>query len=124
MATSRKNLSDRIAERMKQRGRYPAHRNRAVFLALREEIRAALSDGWSIRAVWETLHGEQRIAFGYDAFTAYVNKLIRAPAGTVSSPSVGHPHRTPVRPLDGPVIGASELPSFTHNPHRDPKDVI
>lgn len=134
MAKTPKTLSERIAERMSTRTPSLGHRNRAAFLALREEIRSALGEGWSIRVVWETLHEEKRIAFGYDAFTEYVRKLIRqAPARPVTSPATPATPTVDVRQAsastdartpDGPRVGTSELPSFKHNPHRDPKDVI
>lgn len=135
MAKPTKTLSERIAERMSTRTPSPGHRNRAAFLALREEIHAALDEGWSIRVVWETLHEEKRIAFGYDAFTEYVRKLIRqAPARPIASPAAlpapivdgrqASASAGDARASDGPKVGASELPSFKHNPHRDRKDVI
>lgn len=129
-----KTLTERIAERMGQREPSSYQRNRAAFLALRSEIRTALEDGWSMRAIWETLHAEKRLAFGYDAFTVYVKKLIKQPNPAVQSSSkpAVEPSKPPEKSGDGvagqvdtgPVVGKAELPSFRHNPNRDKKDLI
>ena len=72
-----KSLSERIAERVQARKLSKTGKNRAVFLALRSDIKQALDDGWPIKTIWETLYQEGKIAFGYDAFIGYVNRLIR-----------------------------------------------
>jgi hypothetical protein len=72
-------LSDRIAAFVKkksQRRPYGHARNRVVFLALREDIESALKNGWARKHIWETLHAEGKIGFGYDAFLAYVDQLV------------------------------------------------
>jgi Family of unknown function (DUF5338) len=50
--------------------------NRAAFLALRDEVKQALDDGWPIKEIWETLHEEGGIAFSYTVFCRYVKRLI------------------------------------------------
>lgn len=71
-----RSLSERVAQRARTKDASKPGRNRAVFLALRDDVRQALDDGWSVRAVWETLSAEGRIEVGYDAFLGYVNQLI------------------------------------------------
>jgi hypothetical protein len=73
-------LSKRIGEEARAKKRTPAGRNRAAFLAVREEIRSALDDGWPIKAIWTTLRKEGAIEFGYDAFIRYVDRLISSAA--------------------------------------------
>ena len=135
MAKPPKTLTERIAERARTRTPTRSHRNRAAFLAMRDEVRSALDEGWSIKVVWETLHEENRIGFGYDAFTRYVHKLIyKAPEPATKEPATkpeaggptkpAKPNQSAVTAPDGPKVGSSELPSFRHNPNRDPKDVI
>jgi hypothetical protein len=69
-------LSQRIAEHAKTKAPTVAGKNRAAFLAVREEVKGALDDGWPIKTVWETLREEGKIEFGYDAFIRYVDRLI------------------------------------------------
>ncbi|MDH0144414.1 TraK family protein [Aquipseudomonas alcaligenes] len=72
-------LSQRIAARVQLKpGASIAARNRSAFLAFREEIQQAYSDGWSLLAIWKLLHEEQRIPFTYQAFRRYARQLIDA----------------------------------------------
>jgi hypothetical protein len=69
---SRRALSERIAARATPAQRRRHHR--AQFLKVLPSIRAALGEGWSVRAVWETLHAEGSISFGYDALLDHLAK--------------------------------------------------
>ena len=69
-----KSLSDRIAERMSARKPTGAGKNRAEFLAMRNDVKKAMDDGWPVKVIWETLRDEGKISFGYDAFIGYVNE--------------------------------------------------
>jgi len=74
-----KSLSARIAERVARKKPAGNVRNRAAFLALRGEVKQAIDDGWPVKMIWETLHDEGRVAFSYQAFRGYVNRLILSP---------------------------------------------
>lgn len=107
--------------------------NRAAFLAQRDDIKEALTDGWPVKAIWKTLHDEGKISFGYDAFISYVNSLIRSPGepekATARPPASSQPapkKATPATPK--PVPSAShkpgEIPSFNFNPSPNKADLI
>lgn len=73
-------LSDRIASRIQRLPKAStAARNRSAFLSLREEIQQAYTDGWSLLAIWQALHDEQRVPFTYQAFRRYARQLIVSP---------------------------------------------
>ncbi|MDD2660669.1 MAG: TraK family protein [Methylococcales bacterium] len=72
-------LTERIAVRASTKKPTEGAKNRAAFLALRDEIKESLSDRWSIKIIWETLYEEKKISFSYQAFRKYVNQLIRLP---------------------------------------------
>jgi Family of unknown function (DUF5338) len=69
-----KSLSARIAQRKVQGARNG--KNRAAFLAVRDQVRRALDDGWSIFSIWETLHDEGKVAFSYESFRRFVNRFL------------------------------------------------
>lgn len=79
-----KRLTERIAALQQAQKPTRAGQNRAAFLALRDDIKEALDDGWPVKTVWQTLREEGKISFGYDAFISYVNQLIR----TTEKPTV------------------------------------
>lgn len=71
-----KNLSQRIAERIKNKRPTKKAKNRADFLVHKNDIELAIADGWAVKIIWETLFDEKKISFSYPAFNNYVNKLI------------------------------------------------
>ena len=91
-----KSLSARIAERVARKKPAGNVRNRAAFLALRGEVKQAIDDGWPVKTIWETLHDEEKIAFSYQAFRGYVNRLILSPpvnGEAASTPAVADQSR-------------------------------
>ncbi len=98
-----KSLSARIAERVARKKPARNVRNRAAFLALRGEVKQAIDDGWPVKTIWETLHDEEKVAFSYQAFRGYVNRLILLP------PANGDATRAPVV-ADQPRQAVSKLP--------------
>ncbi len=71
-----KTLSERIADQARQKKLSSPHGNRAVVLALRDDIECALNDGWSIHAIHITLRDEGRIDFSYQAFRRHVHRIL------------------------------------------------
>lgn len=90
----KKSLSVRVQERAQRV--LPAARNRAQILALRGEIAQALKDGCTLAMIWNTLHEEGTIEFGYETFRAHVRKLIRPHPETRPTPL---PAKTGSQPL-------------------------
>lgn len=71
-----KNLSQRIAERIRNKRPSKKGKNRADFLVQKKDIEQAIADGWAVRIIWETLVYEKKVSLSYPAFNNYVNKLI------------------------------------------------
>ena len=71
-----KNLSQRIAERLRNKKQTKHAKNRADFLVYKTEIEQAMKDGWSVKIIWGTLFDEKKITVSYPAFNNYVNKII------------------------------------------------
>ncbi len=58
-----------------------ANRHAVAFLAHKEEIIAALNDGWSARKIWEQMTKDKTVSMCYVSFCRHVNKTIRPRAG-------------------------------------------
>ena len=71
-----KSLSDRIATFMRKQPARKSGKTRASVIALRAEIQKALDDGWSVKAIWQTLHAEGSVEVGYHAFRRHVAALV------------------------------------------------
>jgi hypothetical protein len=68
-------LSERIAATAISKG-LQKDINRATFLALRDEIKHAMDEGWPVKRIWENLYKQGDIKFSYQSFIGYVNRLI------------------------------------------------
>src|SRR5687768_6533878 len=69
-------LTKRVAQFMQTRPARRSGKARAAVIALREQIREALDDGWSVKAIWQTLRAEGSVQVGYHAFRRYVAELV------------------------------------------------
>jgi len=47
-----------------------------------------MADGWNVMSIWETLHEEGKVNFGYEAFRKYVNRLILLPTPIVAATEI------------------------------------
>ncbi|MBP8170661.1 hypothetical protein CJF35_21345 [Pseudomonas lundensis] len=131
-----KRLTERIAAQMQAQKPARSGQNRAAFLALRDDITEALADGWPVKTIWQTLHEEGKISFGYDAFISYVNRLIRAPESTpepiTSAPQKAKPASSttqktaasPATPAAPTSSKPGEIPGFRFNPMPDPENLL
>lgn len=96
-------LSTRIARFVQTQPARRSGKGRAAVIALRGEIQDAVSDGWSVRAIWQTLHAEGAVQVGYHAFRRYVAELlpaqdrVRAPS---AAPALAHRPAAPVTRTD------------------------
>ena len=70
-------LSGRIAERAKKQRASKRERNRAVVLALRQEIHQAMADGWPVATIWRTLQEEKKVEENPDATFEILNNPSR-----------------------------------------------
>lgn len=56
----KKDISERLAEKMAKSDTRHAKRNLAIFFVLRDEINSAINKGWSVKDIWQLLHEEKR----------------------------------------------------------------
>lgn len=112
-----KTLSERIAERAREKSACTPHSNRAIILALRNDIQQALDDGWSVRAVYQTLYDESRVTFSYQAFRRYVNRIHLGKLATEKRPP-RQPNKTAFKSSAAPATG------FSFNPTPNKEELL
>ena len=125
-----KKLTELIAEeetKRKQKG--TGVKNRAVFLALREDIKEAMTDGWALKQIYRTLHTQKNITFSYQTFVNYANELILKPNQSlvISTQEVNAKtlEQEQTVPATEPVTKKPhELPGFTFDPIAKKEDLI
>lgn len=75
-----KNYPDQLGDWVKQRDATARDRNLVAFLAVRDDVHAALDAGYTAKTIWSNLHDSKRITVSYTAFLRYVKKfVIRTP---------------------------------------------
>lgn len=126
-----KSLSERIAQRVSARQPSRTGKNRASFLAVRDDVRQALDDGWPVKVIWDTLRDEGKIEFGYDAFIGYVNRLIRNTEMSPAKPpaeKADKPAPKGKAKNDAPQESKAEAPpsigGFYFNPKPNQEDLL
>ena len=125
-----KKLTELIAEeetKRKQKG--TGVKNRVVFLALREDIKEAMKDGWALKQIYRTLHTQKNITFSYQTFVNYANDLILKPKHSQvivkpedNTKTVGQEQT--VHTTEPITKKSYELPGFKFDPIAKKEDLI
>ncbi len=99
-----KPLSDSLTLFNEEKDRTPPY---VMFLAAKEEIEKALSEGWKVWRIWEVMTNDGRIRCGYTTFTKYVRDTITRRKQVENAPA--NKSETP-KPKDIPP-GATVAPN-------------
>ena len=125
-----------LGEWVKQRESTKRDKNLVAFLAVRDNVEEALEAGYSVTTIWTNMHGEKRVAFGYQTFLRYVNRYLRAgkkeSVDELSSrperPTFSTPARTgaTIAPTEAvpQVKAADKVLGFTFNAAPKKEDLI
>lgn len=120
----KKPLIETVITREQSPKRTSARKSKVKFLALREEISEALEKGWSLTAIWETLHDEGSFTATYNTFRLYVLKYLNCQlSGYSRKDSIDQRHK---KQVNKPVSKkkTDPIPSFTYNPIPDPEKLL
>ena len=110
-------LSERIAKNQRNKKGTDNSKNKVAFLALKQDIASAISDGWSMKAIWETLYSEKSISFSYKTFCQYVSRFIE----------ISHKPQTQENTREDEKAKSkspNEIRGFTFNPKPNPEELL
>lgn len=107
-------------------------KNVVAFLAVKSDIQAAISAGYSLMTIWAHLHAKGTIAYRYETFLKHVRRHLKAPSPGVNrqagmeamnpaepqAPSKTEPRATPHPPKPGPAAG------FIFNPIPNKEELL
>ena len=131
-----KKLTELIAQAEMQRQQQGTGiKNRSAFLALRDDIKEAMIDGWALKQIYRNLHTQQKITCSYQTFVNYANELILNPkqvSKTTTSPSLVNQDTQQEKPeqkaslnnTETTIKKPPELPGFIFNPIANKEDLI
>lgn len=109
-----KDYTERLGEWVKQSELTRRDRNVVAFLAVRNDVIAAVEAGYSVKTIWTHMRQEERITFSYDTFLNYVNRFLHS--SQASSLSVNHPVAKTQK--------NDKIEGFTFNPIPDEKELF
>lgn len=93
----KKSLTENTMTSKKSQQRTINRKNKVEFLALREDISEALEKGWSLTAIWDTLHDEGSFTATYNTFRLYVLKYLNGQlSGYSQKDSIDQRHKKQV----------------------------
>ena len=131
-----KHYSTRLAKWVERRESTKHEKNLVAFLAVRDDVEAALADGFAVRTIWLNMHEEGRVACKYSTFLSLVNRhferqrvkrprKIQPPALQVRAP-VQSTQSSPASPVrkDGKFKAPDPLPGFYFDPIPRKEDLI
>ncbi|WP_373991704.1 TraK family protein [Duganella sp. BuS-21] len=115
-----KNYPDQLGDWISRRATTTRDRNLVAFLAVRDDVCAALAAGYNVKTIWSNLHESKRITVSYSAFRRYVKKFAtQAPVAVPASPS-SSPAPSAPRPSSKP-----DKPSgFVFNPTPNKEELL
>jgi len=132
-----KKLTELIAQAEMQRQQQGTGiKNRSAFLALRDDIKEAMIDGWALKQIYRTLHTQHKITCSYQTFVNYANELILKPKQALiiqTTPSLVNQvtHKTQEQEQKASLNNTETrikkppaLPGFIFNPIANKEDLI
>ena len=128
-----KKLTELIAlAEMQRRQQGTGIKNRSAFLALRNDIKEAILDGWALKQIYRTLHTQQKITFSYQTFVNYANELILKSKQAQNATKILNQctkQETPeqkanLNNTETRIKKPPELPGFIFNPIAKKEDLI
>ena len=72
-----KTYTDELAEWVNKRANKCREKNLVGFLAVRDDVKAAIEVGYSTKTIWANMHECGRVGIGYEMFLHFVNRLIK-----------------------------------------------
>lgn len=88
---------------------------RMAFLAQKEQIREALSEGYRAKAIWRALQEEGAMPVGYESFLRYVRELPEYAAGAKRGAGEAEPKEAARPRRAAPAKKASASPFSLRN---------
>ena len=128
-----KKLTELIAlAEMQRRQQGTGIKNRSAFLALRNDIKESILDGWALKQIYRTLHTQQKISFSYQTFVNYANELILKSKQAQNATKILNQctkQETPeqkanLNDTETRIKKPPELPGFIFNPIAKKEDLI
>jgi len=120
---------EQLGEWVKKRQSTKRDKNLVAFLAVKNDVQAALDAGYAVKTIWANMVDTQRIEFGYDTFLNHVNRLIRRPQAartteTESTATANNATKSKTSKTQKTTTPPSSQAGFVFNPKINKEDLF
>lgn len=120
---------EQLGEWVKKRQSTKRDKNLVAFLAVKNDVQAALDAGYAVKTIWANMVDTQRIEFGYDTFLNHVNRLIRRPQAartteTESTATANNATKSKTSKTQKTTTLPSSQAGFVFNPKLNKEDLF
>lgn len=115
-----KNYPDQLGDWVIRRAATTRNRNLVAFLAVRDDVCAAIAAGYNVKTIWSNLHESKRIAVSYSAFRRYVKRFATQVPVAISVP----PPILPTQSQHGPSSQPDKPSGFIFNPTPNKEELL
>jgi hypothetical protein len=96
-------------------------RHLATFMAVRNDVEAALDAGFTAKTIWANMRETGRVDFCYETFLRHVKRCFSAAPARKAVPIVKAKGRTEAEPV---IVAAPTMPGFTFNPVPNKEELL
>ena len=126
---------DELGEWVKRRKSSKRANGLVAFLAVRDDVRAAIEAGYPVKTIWAQMRESQCVSVCYDTFLKYVNRHILNPGDSLPAALTTRPASAPAKKSNNAVdlntdaeravsTRASPVAGFTFNSAPKKEDLI
>lgn len=116
-----KSYPDQLAEWVSQPARTFRDRHLVTFMAVRNDVKAALDAGFTAKTIWANMRETGRVDFCYETFLRHVKRCFNTP----SAHQDAHATKTKNKTAAGPVIVAPPaVQGFVFNPVPNKEELL
>lgn len=126
-----KSYPNQLAEWVERRASSKKELNHVAFLAIRDDVQAAIDVGFQPKTIWKNMRESGRIVFGYDTFLQYVRRYTNWVRPSSANTHSVKPLRAATKqvvavskPEGSQTKGASAIPGFTFNSAPRKEDLL
>lgn len=126
-----KSYPEQLGDWVKRRESTQRDKNLVAFLAVRDDVKAAVDAGYAVKTIWSNMSEAGRVNFGYDTFLNYTNRLIRRqktppPAAPDTTPALTESTRSKpsTKKTAPPKVVKPEVTGFTFNSAPKKEDFL
>jgi hypothetical protein len=116
-----KSYPEQLAEWVNQPTRKLRDRHLVTFMAVRNDVEAALQAGFAAKTIWTNMHEAGRVDFCYETFLKHVKRCINTPLANPAAHTVKAKSKTAAGPV---IVAPPAMQGFVFNPVPNKEELL